>query len=165
MSASVYNLWDKKVTAIQLLTDDIDDPTANNATEVAEFCSGEAVVRYNGADKSYGVSVEFLGDGNVQHAFFSDYVVKDIGGGFRVYDADWFQSTYRQNNSDSTFTDIAPECFTDGDVISYKGQNFYRACDFLVTEEPEGAGSYCVKRVNHPSGVHEDYIGRTKVQS
>ncbi len=62
------------------------------------------------------------------------------------------------------YVDIGPECFTDthGLVISYKGQNFYRACGHFVSEREEGGQSFCVKRVNHPTDVHEDYDGRTK---
>lgn len=62
------------------------------------------------------------------------------------------------------FIDIAPECFTDGDelVISYKGENYYRACGYPVNSAPQGGSSHCVKRVNHPSKQHEDYDGRTR---
>jgi hypothetical protein len=56
---------------------------------------------------------------------------------------------------------LGPECFTDGDVISYKGENYYRACNVLVSDLEDGGQSHCVKRVNHPSKQHEDYDGRT----
>lgn len=48
------------------------------------------------------------------------------------------------------------ELFTDCDeeVISYKGENFYKACAVKVT-----AFSTCVKRVNHPGVLHENYDG------
>lgn len=62
----------------------------------------------------------------------------------------------------TSFIDIGPECFTDGDVISYKGQNFYRACDAFVSDLPDGGQSFCVKRVGHPGKTHEDYEGRAK---
>lgn len=61
------------------------------------------------------------------------------------------------------FIDIGPECFADSEatVISYKGDNFYRACDVLVAEFAGGA-SHCVKRVNHPNRQHEDFYGRVR---
>lgn len=60
--------------------------------------------------------------------------------------------------------DIGPLCFTNGDVISYKGQNFYRACGEHVSYiEGEGQGeTTCVKRVGHPGAIHEDYDGFTR---
>lgn len=58
------------------------------------------------------------------------------------------------------FIDIGPQCFTDGDVISYKGENFYRACGELVAELEGGGRSHCVKRIGHPGNQHEDYDGR-----
>lgn len=60
------------------------------------------------------------------------------------------------------YIDIAPECFSDGLVISYKGANYYKACDAFVYEDSEGSSSHCVKRVNHSGPLHEDYEGRTK---
>lgn len=59
-------------------------------------------------------------------------------------------------------TVLGPELFINGDVISYKGENYYRACDYPVAEF-DGSVSHCVKRVNHPSHIHEDYDGRKKV--
>lgn len=63
--------------------------------------------------------------------------------------------------------DIGPECFADGDeeVISYKGANYYKACDAFVAELPDGAVSHCVKRVYHLGLIHEDYDGRTRKES
>lgn len=60
---------------------------------------------------------------------------------------------------------IAPECiiWADGGVISYKGENYYRACDELVSDLPDGGQSFCVKRVNHPGNLHEDYSGIVRV--
>lgn len=65
------------------------------------------------------------------------------------------------NNSD--FIDIGPECFANKEetVISWKGENFYRACDKLVTGTLEGAASHCVKRVRHKNDC-EDYDGNTR---
>lgn len=58
------------------------------------------------------------------------------------------------------FKDLGPELFiVDGDVISYKGENFYRACNAFVRDLPDGGQSFCVKRVGHPGGVHEAYDG------
>lgn len=61
------------------------------------------------------------------------------------------------------FTVIGPECFTDEslNVISWKGDNFYRACGVRVFDAGGGAGSTCVKRKGHDvTKYHEDYDGR-----
>lgn len=63
--------------------------------------------------------------------------------------------------SDGPFTTLGPECFTDGNVISYQGENYYRACAHQVTQNDDGSGSTCVKRVDHPGVRHEDYDGNT----
>lgn len=57
--------------------------------------------------------------------------------------------------------DIGPACFSDGEktVISYEGNNFYRACDAFVAAHADGSSSFCVKRVGHPGDVHEDFAG------
>jgi len=58
------------------------------------------------------------------------------------------------------YIDIGPECFTNGNVISYKGENYYRACDAFVNDRSEEGGqSFCVKRVDHPGTIHEAYDG------
>lgn len=57
---------------------------------------------------------------------------------------------------------IACWCFISGNIISYKGQYYYRACDAFVADNPEGGQAYCVKRVDHPGTIHEAYDGRTK---
>lgn len=57
--------------------------------------------------------------------------------------------------------DIGPGCFSDEEktVISFEGNNFYRACDEFVAGHADGSMSYCVKRVGHPGDVHEDFDG------
>jgi len=60
------------------------------------------------------------------------------------------------------YEDIGPECFTDGFVISYKGENYYRACGAVVLWKEGGATTSCVKRVGHPGSIHEDYQGFTR---
>lgn len=59
------------------------------------------------------------------------------------------------------FIEIGPECFADDKelVISYKGRNFYKACDIKVTNKEEGGSTFCVKRVGHPGLLHEDWDG------
>ncbi len=59
------------------------------------------------------------------------------------------------------FVDLGPELFASGDltVISYKGQNYYKACGVTVTEQVDVGTSTCVKRVDHPGFMHEDYEG------
>lgn len=64
-----------------------------------------------------------------------------------------------------TFTDIGPECFTDDYVISYKGENYYKACDEFVYDRDDGGQSFCVKRVDHPGMYHEAYDGRQKLRA
>lgn len=63
----------------------------------------------------------------------------------------------------TNFTDIGPECFTNGLVISYKGENYYKACDTFVYDRKEGGQSFCVKRVGHPGKIHEAYDGVTRI--
>lgn len=53
--------------------------------------------------------------------------------------------------------DLKKGAFTDGEVINYQGDNYYRACGAVVTIQ-----SYCVKRVNHPGVLHEDYDGNVR---
>lgn len=63
------------------------------------------------------------------------------------------------------FIDLGPEMFTttDREVICWQGENFYRACGVFVHEDPiDGIQSHCVKRVNHPGKIHEDYHGNTR---
>lgn len=58
--------------------------------------------------------------------------------------------------------DIGPECFTNGEVISYKGENYLKACDKFVADHADGSRTFCVRRKGHPGGVHEDYDGVLK---
>lgn len=62
------------------------------------------------------------------------------------------------------FVDIGPECFANDTltVISYKGVNYYKACDEFVTDRKEGGQSFCVKRIGHPGKIHEAYDGTTR---
>lgn len=67
-----------------------------------------------------------------------------------------------QNNGG--FVDIGPACFADGGftVISYRGANYYRACNAFVAERPDGAQNFCVKRVGHGGTYHEDFFGNRR---
>lgn len=60
-----------------------------------------------------------------------------------------------------TFVDIGPGCFTDERAfcISYKGANYYRACNAPVAEHLTGR-SFCVKLEGHAGVAHEDFDGR-----
>lgn len=49
----------------------------------------------------------------------------------------------------------------DKSVISWEGSNYYRACDEPVVVSESGI-SGCVKRVDHPGDIHEDYDGVRK---
>jgi hypothetical protein len=64
---------------------------------------------------------------------------------------------------DSDFIDIGPQCFAGKDklVISWEGENYYRACSKLVKERLDGSSTHCVKRVGHPNAC-EDYDGDTR---
>src|SRR4051794_39824807 len=64
----------------------------------------------------------------------------------------------KPENSD--FIDIGPECFANKDalVISYKGENYYKACGIMVKGRLDGGATTCVKRVNHKNDC-EDYDG------
>lgn len=62
------------------------------------------------------------------------------------------------------YHDLEPgQAFTNGDVIGYKGENYYRACDAFVANNDDGGQAFCVKRVNHPGHIHEAYDGRVRV--
>ena len=50
----------------------------------------------------------------------------------------------------------------DAKVINWLGENYYKACDELVSRNLDGGNSYCVKRKDHPGDIHEDYDGRTR---
>lgn len=61
---------------------------------------------------------------------------------------------------------VGPEAFTDpeGAVISWRGENFYRACGKYVTGGNDQGGTTCVKHVNHPPPLCENYHGRVRDQ-
>lgn len=61
--------------------------------------------------------------------------------------------------------DIGPEAFTNGTVINYRGDNFYKGCDRWVRDLPEGGQSFCVRREGHSGSVHEDYDGATRIDT
>lgn len=50
----------------------------------------------------------------------------------------------------------------DKSVVNWEGRNYYQACDVLVTGSPEEGGTFCVKRVDHPGDIHEDFDGNRK---
>lgn len=57
---------------------------------------------------------------------------------------------------------VGPEAFIDTaeTIINLKGENFYKACGYIVARNRDGSSS-CVKRVDHPGTIHEDYDGET----
>lgn len=61
---------------------------------------------------------------------------------------------------------IGPGCFASSDlsVINLLGENYYKTCDVIVGDLPEGGVSYCTKRLDHPGILHEDYNGRTMLE-
>lgn len=72
------------------------------------------------------------------------------------------QRTRQVKGELGNYTVLGPECFTNGLVISYQGENYFKACEEFVFDLPDGGQSFCVKRVNHPGDIHEDYDGRTR---
>lgn len=91
-----------------------------------------------------------------------DYIIKGVQGEFYPCKPDIFHETYRANVNDGTSFHDVENAFADADknVISWEGDNFYRACGAPVNLDDEGAGSHCIKRVGHPSFYHEDYDGK-----
>ena len=66
----------------------------------------------------------------------------------------------RTPNTD--YTKVGDSAFTNGNVISYEGENYYRACNYKVSDKPDGGTTYCVKHVDHrsnPNSLHEDFEG------
>lgn len=61
--------------------------------------------------------------------------------------------------SEIAYENIGKDCFTNGEVISYKGKNYYRPCDSFVQDMPEGSASYCIKIFSRADHDHEDYWG------
>lgn len=49
---------------------------------------------------------------------------------------------------------IAEECFTDGNVISYKGQEYIKTCGTFVTILPGGGQAFCTLSYDHPGNEH-----------
>lgn len=49
---------------------------------------------------------------------------------------------------------IGDECFTDGYVISYKGQEYIKTCGSFVTDLPEGGQAFCTLSYDHPGDEH-----------
>jgi len=69
----------------------------------------------------------------------------------------------RIENTD--YTKVGDSAFTNGNVISYEGENYYRACNYLVKTNEDGSASHCVKHVDHrnnPNSLHEDFAGNIK---
>lgn len=66
-------------------------------------------------------------------------------------------------STESDFVDIGPECFANKDlsVISFKGENYYKACGKIVTGGFDGETSTCVKRQAHKNNC-EDWDGNTR---
>lgn len=54
------------------------------------------------------------------------------------------------------FVVIGPECFTDGEgnVISYKGQEYIKTCGSFVTDLPDGGQAFCTLSYDHPGNEH-----------
>jgi hypothetical protein len=71
---------------------------------------------------------------------------------------------YGRQKDEQGYITFAPECFMDGDgnVISFKGENFFRACDNFVRRREDGGSSHCVKRAGHPSKDCEDWDGNIR---
>ena len=59
--------------------------------------------------------------------------------------------------------DLGPEMFGDvsGTVISYHGENYYKACGEFVRKNEEGGTSSCVMPSRFEHETHMDYKGNT----
>lgn len=51
-------------------------------------------------------------------------------------------------------TIIGDECFTDGFVISYKGQEYVKTCGSFVTDLSDGGQAFCTLSYDHPGDLH-----------
>lgn len=71
--------------------------------------------------------------------------------------------SHKTDEASAEYKRLGPECFIDGDVISYQGENFFRACGAFVRDRPDGGQTFCVKRTGHPGVEHEDFDGFRKV--
>lgn len=75
---------------------------------------------------------------------------------------DWFK---RYSYEAEDLTIIGPECFAgdiDGDpevALSWKGQNYYKACGEYVKKNPDGSETTCVLPVQviHKHATHMDF--------
>lgn len=58
-------------------------------------------------------------------------------------------------------TQLGPECFMDVDrkVINFQGENFYRACNRIVFNNPHGGVSHCILPAAFPHDTHVDSDG------
>lgn len=50
----------------------------------------------------------------------------------------------------------------DESVINWKGANYFKSCDAVVTNDITQGASFCVKREGHPGDIHEDIDGVRK---
>lgn len=102
-----------------------------------------------------------------------DWVVKEAVGCRIVKHVDFLNTfdistaTTEVQTELESFPTIGPECFANEDetVISWKGRNFYRGCDVFVSDSPDGGQTHCVKRVQHPGFIHEDWVGNTRTEA
>lgn len=49
-------------------------------------------------------------------------------------------------------------------TINWEGENYYRGCGESVLTRPDGSSSTCVKRLDHPGDIHEDFDGHRKAE-
>lgn len=52
------------------------------------------------------------------------------------------------------YTTIGDECFTDGYIVSYKGQEYIKTCGSFVTDLPGGGQAFCTLSYDHPGAEH-----------
>lgn len=52
------------------------------------------------------------------------------------------------------YSTIGPECFTDGYVISYKGQEYIKTCGSFVADLLGGGQAFCTLSYDHPGDEH-----------
>jgi len=61
--------------------------------------------------------------------------------------------------TDKSFVEVHAFANADETVINWQGANYYQACGITVTGDPDSETTSCVKRVDHPGDIHEDYDG------
>lgn len=91
-----------------------------------------------------------------------DWVVK-LNHSFMVTKPETFAESYTKVGPTlAGYTDIAPECFTDGLSIFYEGEMYWRSCYSHVYTDDREVAHPCVLRMGHPTLIHRAWDGTTR---